>query len=1041
MKQRTRLDKKTNDFIKAQVAKLAAGLGVSEKEIMAVFTAVYENSTYEVNVILARMNWLLSSRKGGINLAAETDKIDIEKLTGGIIYPKEPVFNFIRKRTRFSKVELEKIYNAVRNHRTDDVLDASMPDFTDERILQEMKWWLVDLDFPAYYFETTPLEEIGNQIRINRYHEISGTDSEEYANLKISYKSPSGTTMRWVHKSRYLEVEEEIERECKGNNKFIDVSVYQHGDLFLYLASGNKGSEDGETFEAVRSEAFVKMSSTESESRYKALWEKIVSGEEIAMEYSMKKETGEHRFMLAFSHQFINHFLSNISRILEKAGIKVGRKYCHIFGGKHPVVICSFYSCQRFPENIIENLVDVSIYPDNIIARLVEGEQITPREADFANCVVRFVHQFIRFKEPNIELLKERLGSMAEFKDILRSIQRRTDKDNYAFDTVIAAYAERPDVIKALYAYFSAKFMPKGATGKPVSADEFEAAIKSVPSPAAEQAIFTWGKLFVDSIVRTNFFLPVKSALSFRLDSGFLAGGVYEVLPYGIYFVQGRDFFGFHVRFKDISRGGIRIVKSQTQDDYRINSDSAFEECYNLAFTQNKKNKDIPEGGSKGIVMLNSGKADKGEESFKRYVDSILDILLPANKKLIANFEAEVLFLGPDEGSADLMDWACERARDRKYDYWKGFTTGKSAYLGGVSHIEYGMTTAGVHQYVLGILGKLGVAEDTITKAQTGGPDGDLGSNEILISRDKTIVIIDGGGVLYDPAGLDRKELKRLAERKLDSSHFNGKLSPAGFKVTVNDKNVTLPDGSVVGSGVAFRNSFHLDPRMKADLFVPCGGRPRAINAANWKSLLDADGKPIFKWIVEGANLFITQDARIKLEEKGVILFKDSSTNKGGVTSSSLEVLAGLALDDATFAREMVVAKTVPKFREKYIAEIIGVIKGKAHDEFEILWKLHAETGRAISDLSDDLSQKINEITSSIEISDLFNDKKLRVSVLLSHIPASLVKLVGIEKIMTRIPLNYQKAIFARRIADGFVYKYGLNGGYEEYRRFINDCY
>lgn len=29
--------------------------------------------------------------------------------------------------------------------------------------------------------------------------------------------------------------------------------------------------------------------------------------------------------------------------------------------------------------------------------------------------------------------------------------------------------------------------------------------------------------------------------------------------------------------------------------------------------------------------------------------------------------------------------------------------------------------------------------------------------------------------------------------------------------------------------------------------------------------------------------------------------FRDSSTNKGGVTSSSLEVLAGLALNDAEF--------------------------------------------------------------------------------------------------------------------------------------------
>lgn len=60
----------------------------------------------------------------------------------------------------------------------------------------------------------------------------------------------------------------------------------------------------------------------------------------------------------------------------------------------------------------------------------------------------------------------------------------------------------------------------------------------------------------------------------------------------------------------------------------------------------------------------------------------------------------------------------------------------------------YGMTTRSVHQYVLGILEKEGIKEETATKLQTGGPDGDLGSNEIKISKDKTIGIVDGSGVL-----------------------------------------------------------------------------------------------------------------------------------------------------------------------------------------------------------------------------------------------------------------------------------------------------
>src|SRR5690606_18274505 len=46
-----------------------------------------------------------------------------------------------------------------------------------------------------------------------------------------------------------------------------------------------------------------------------------------------------------------------------------------------------------------------------------------------------------------------------------------------------------------------------------------------------------------------------------------------------------------------------------------------------------------------------------------------------------------------------------------------------------------GMTTNSVHQYKLGIYEKLGLDETKVTKVQTGGPDGDLGSNEIMISK------------------------------------------------------------------------------------------------------------------------------------------------------------------------------------------------------------------------------------------------------------------------------------------------------------------
>jgi glutamate dehydrogenase len=60
---------------------------------------------------------------------------------------------------------------------------------------------------------------------------------------------------------------------------------------------------------------------------------------------------------------------------------------------------------------------------------------------------------------------------------------------------------------------------------------------------------------------------------------------------------------------------------------------------------------------------------------------------------------------------------------------------------------------------------------------------------------------------------------------------------------------------------------------------IPC--RPEAVNISNVAALVDSEGKPHFKHIVEGANLFFTQQARFYLEKRKVILFKDSSANKG----------------------------------------------------------------------------------------------------------------------------------------------------------------
>lgn len=73
---------------------------------------------------------------------------------------------------------------------------------------------------------------------------------------------------------------------------------------------------------------------------------------------------------------------------------------------------------------------------------------------------------------------------------------------------------------------------------------------------------------FNGAILKTNFFTPTKVAISYRLDPAFLPEEEYPVPAYGLFLVVGNDFRGFHLRFKDVARGGIRIVNSRNREAY-----------------------------------------------------------------------------------------------------------------------------------------------------------------------------------------------------------------------------------------------------------------------------------------------------------------------------------------------------------------------------------------------------------------------------------------------------------------------------------------
>ena len=69
--------------------------------------------------------------------------------------------------------------------------------------------------------------------------------------------------------------------------------------------------------------------------------------------------------------------------------------------------------------------------------------------------------------------------------------------------------------------------------------------------------------------------------------------------------------------------------------------------------------------------------------------------------------------------------------------------------------------------------------------------------DEILLSNDKTVAVIDGSGVLADAHGINRAELIRLAKLRVPVSHFNiEKLSKDGYLVKIEDQDIKLPCAS-----------------------------------------------------------------------------------------------------------------------------------------------------------------------------------------------------------------------------------------------------
>ncbi|KAI9137915.1 Glutamate/Leucine/Phenylalanine/Valine dehydrogenase-domain-containing protein [Paraphysoderma sedebokerense] len=622
------------------------------------------------------------------------------------------------------------------------------------------------------------------------------------------------------------------------------------------------------------------------------------------------------------------------------------------------------------------------------------------------------------------------------FTQLLHCILTENKPLVYTMHHMFQFVAQYSTITKAITGIFLEKFAPIPENALETRIEHLHQAYADITRLIDETADMEDTKLFFHFLLsvvmytlKTNLHFPDRLALLLRLDPQLFNDKVKSIninLPFGVFFGFGRGFIGFHTRFRDIARGGVRIITPGGQEQYMVANRGLIAEGFGLASAQQLKNKDIPEGGSKGVILLQPHTIPVG--AFKSFTDGLLDLTVTKNAASMADYygKEELLYLGPDENvSNSLIEWICKRAEERGHPFPSTFMSSKPG--AGINHKQYGVTSEGVTVFLDVALRRLGFdpKKQRFTVKLTGGPDGDVAGNEIKILHREygpnasIVAIADGSGVAEDPEGLDHSELLRLVEESLPIIEFQKeKLSKHGVVMSVS-----------AADGAKMRNTMHF--RVTSDVFIPAGGRPYTINDNNWKHYIDQDGRPKSKLIVEGANIFLSPNARFNLSKAGVVIVKDSSANKCGVICSSFEILAGMLADEISFLQ----------LKESYVQDVLDRLRHLAKVEAELLFRdaaSHPDPNIILPEISIQISKTIIQVADSVEryLESLSPTtltsvpttplQKFLNTLLINYVPKTLHSLPNFDTRIRNIPLAYMKGILASSIASTVVYREGM---------------
>lgn len=673
------------------------------------------------------------------------------------------------------------------------------------------------------------------------------------------------------------------------------------------------------------------------------------------------------------------------------------------------------------------------------------------------------------------------------------------DPNLYSFENIVEGFCRHPELTVQLCDLFDLKFHPeKGDPEKyHILKNGFLRLVKNIDTghPTNDKRrknILKQGLYFIDYTLKTNFYRDNKTAFSFRIDPECLLELPYEYIdkfpeiPFGIFYIKGFHFLGFHIRFKNLARGGLRTIITRRNEQYIMERNNVFAECYNLALTQHKKNKDIPEGGSKGVILMEPFESMSEEitiykkelemletpdkvteekieiftknqsreflyQSQRAYIHSLL-VLVNCNEegelkaKNILDYwkMPEYIYLGPDENMHNhVILWIAEFSERQGYKPGTSFITSKPNL--GINHKEYGVTSLGVTVYMHQMLINLGIDPETdrFTIKISGGPDGDVAGNMILNlhkyykNTAKLVALTDVSGTIYDPEGLDLEEMATLFhESKPIRAYPPEKLHDGGFLLDVQRKREQT---AYITQTLCYRK---IEGKLEQDWLS--GNEMNSLYRSNVHQtkadiFIPAGGRPKtlnesnYKDFLDGqgkpTSMGIVEGANLYLTEKA---------------RKALENLGVLIIKDSSANKGGVICSSFEvlstlvlldeeflKVKDPLIEEILEIIKNNALMEAKLLFSTHHKSDRFLTDLSDETSSAINhykyqilDYLENISLSTSASDPLIKI--FLNHAP-KLLREKYKDFLLERIPPSHKKAIIACYIASHVVYQKGLS--------------